>query len=121
MYFQEAIEDLTSFCTENLAQQAVVVRELFTNVLEAKPRARKAVGHLLDAALHKNVISTEGFLSGYEKNFHKIILKFFFILSNFLVLKYLLKSYQITQLIYLLFGNILVKLSVHLSVLHHRI
>jgi hypothetical protein len=35
--------------------------------LEAKSRARKAVGHLLDAALHKNIISTEGFLSGYDK------------------------------------------------------
>jgi hypothetical protein len=41
--------------------------------LEGKPRARKAVGHLLDAALHKNIISTEGFLSGYDtkKKFNK--------------------------------------------------
>ncbi len=73
LYFQEALEDLSSFCTENIDQQGIVVRELFTNVLEGKPRARKAVGHLLDAALHKNIISTEGFLSGYDtkKKFNK--------------------------------------------------
>ncbi|CAF1414012.1 unnamed protein product [Rotaria magnacalcarata] len=45
-------------------QQALIVRELFTNVLEAKPRARKAIGHLLGVALHKNIISNHGFLSG---------------------------------------------------------
>lgn len=65
IFLQEAIEDLTSFCTPNVNQQAIIVRELFTKVLEAKPRARKAVGHLLDAALQKEIISTNGFLSGY--------------------------------------------------------
>ncbi len=60
------MDDLSSFCTKNIDQQAIIVRELFTNVLEAKPRARKAVGHLLDATLHKD-ISSDGFLSGYEK------------------------------------------------------
>jgi translation initiation factor 4G len=42
------------------------VQELFTNVLEAKSRARKAVGHLLDVALDKNIISNEGFVSGFK-------------------------------------------------------
>lgn len=45
-------------------QQALIVQELMTKVLEAKPRARKAVGHLLDAALQKETISNEGFTSG---------------------------------------------------------
>ncbi len=55
---------MSSICASNINQQAISVRELFTNVLEAKPRARKAIGHLLDAALQKNIISNEGFLSG---------------------------------------------------------
>jgi len=60
------MEDLTSFCAPVTNQQAIVVRELFTNVLEAKPRARKAVGHLLDVAIHKNAISNEGFVAGMK-------------------------------------------------------
>ncbi|CAF4208832.1 unnamed protein product, partial [Rotaria sordida] len=32
----------------------------------AKPRARKAVGHLLDAALNEDILSTEAFLSGFK-------------------------------------------------------
>ncbi|CAF0991144.1 unnamed protein product [Rotaria sp. Silwood1] len=63
---QEAIEDVKEFCTTNIDQQALIIRELFTNVLEAKPRARKAIGHLLDIVLHKNIISEEAFLSGFK-------------------------------------------------------
>ncbi|CAF0862239.1 unnamed protein product [Rotaria sp. Silwood1] len=63
---KEALEDLASFRTSSFDQQAIIVRELFTNVLEAKPRARKAVGHLLDAALNDDVLSTEAFLSGFK-------------------------------------------------------
>ncbi|CAF1271490.1 unnamed protein product [Rotaria sp. Silwood1] len=62
----EAIEDVKEFCTTNIDQQALIIRELFTNVLEAKPRARKAIGHLLDIVLHKNIISEEAFLSGFK-------------------------------------------------------
>ena len=58
------MEDLAAFRTPSDDQQALIVRELFTNVLEAKPRARKAVGHLLDAALDEKLISKEAFLSG---------------------------------------------------------
>ncbi|CAF3627118.1 unnamed protein product, partial [Rotaria sp. Silwood2] len=36
----EAVDDLTEFCTSNVDQQALIIRELFTNVLEAKSRAR---------------------------------------------------------------------------------
>ena len=64
---QEAIEDLTDFCTSNTNQQAIIVRELFTNVLEAKPRARKAIGHLLGCAFREKLISNDGFSAGYEK------------------------------------------------------
>lgn len=39
------------------------------NVLEAKPRARKAVGHLLDAALNDEIISSDAFLSGYLSSY----------------------------------------------------
>ncbi|CAF4758955.1 unnamed protein product, partial [Rotaria magnacalcarata] len=60
----EALDDVMEFCTTNVDQQALIVRELFTSVLEAKPRARKAIGHLLDVVLHKNIISNDGFLSG---------------------------------------------------------
>ncbi|CAM4941289.1 unnamed protein product [Rotaria socialis] len=63
---QEALDDVMEFCTTNVDQQALIVRELFTNVLEAKPRARKAIGHLLDVVLHKNIISNDGFLSGFK-------------------------------------------------------
>lgn len=70
IFLQEAIDDLTSFCTPNVNEQAIVVRELFIKVLEAKPRARKAVGHLLDAAMDKEIISTDGFLAGYVKECH---------------------------------------------------
>ncbi len=59
------MEDLAAFRTPSLDQQALIVRELFTNVLEAKSRARKAVGHLLDAALNEEILSTDAFLSGY--------------------------------------------------------
>ncbi|CAF3707843.1 unnamed protein product [Adineta steineri] len=62
----EAVEDLSDFCTSNTNQQAIIVRELFTNVLEGKPRARKAIGHLLDMTLQKNLISDQGFLSGLK-------------------------------------------------------
>lgn len=65
---REALEDVINFCTANTDQQALIVRELFINVLEAKPRARKAIGHLLDIVLHKNIIITDAFLSGYEFN-----------------------------------------------------
>ena len=58
------MEDLSAFRTPIYDQQAIIVRELFTNVFEAKPRARKAVGHLLDPALHRGILSTEAFLSG---------------------------------------------------------
>lgn len=61
---QEALEDLVAFRTPSSDQQALIVRELFTNVLEAKPRARKAVGHLLDAALNDSIISVDAFISG---------------------------------------------------------
>jgi hypothetical protein len=60
------LEDLAAFRTPSIDQQALIVQELFTNVLEAKPRARKAVGHLLDAALNEEILSTDAFLSGYE-------------------------------------------------------
>ncbi|CAF0968729.1 unnamed protein product, partial [Rotaria sordida] len=63
---KEALEDLATFRTSSFDQQAIIVRELFTNVLEAKPRARKAVGHLLDAALNEDILSTEAFLSGFK-------------------------------------------------------
>ena len=61
---KEALEDLIAFRTSNPDQQATIVRELFTNVLEAKPRARKAVGHLFDAALNDEILSVDAFLSG---------------------------------------------------------
>jgi translation initiation factor 4G len=63
---KEALEDLAAFRTPSIDQQALIVRELFTNVLEAKPRARKAVGHLLDAALNEEILSTDAFLSGFK-------------------------------------------------------
>ncbi|CAF4270107.1 unnamed protein product [Rotaria sp. Silwood2] len=63
---KEALEDVATFRTSSADQQAIIVRELFTNVLEAKPRARKAVGHLLDAALNDDILSTEAFLSGFK-------------------------------------------------------
>jgi translation initiation factor 4G len=63
---KEAVEDLVDFCPPNTDHQAIIVQELFTNVLEAKSRARKAVGHLLDVALDKNIISNEGFVSGFK-------------------------------------------------------
>ncbi|CAF0970215.1 unnamed protein product [Adineta ricciae] len=63
---KEAIEDLTDFCTSNTNQQAIIVRELFTNVLEAKPRARKAIGHLLGCASRQKVISNDGFPTGFQ-------------------------------------------------------
>ena len=59
------MEDLSAFCTSSFDQQAIIVRELFTNALEAKPRARKAVGHLLDAAINVGILSTKAFHSGY--------------------------------------------------------
>lgn len=61
---KEALEDLIAFRTSNIDQQATIVRELFINVLEAKPRARKAVGHLFDAALNDEILSIDAFLSG---------------------------------------------------------
>ncbi|CAF1176047.1 unnamed protein product [Rotaria sp. Silwood1] len=63
---KEALKDLAAFYIPNLDQQAIIVRELFKNVLEAKPCASKAVGHLLDAALNDNVLSTEAFISGFK-------------------------------------------------------
>ncbi|CAF0971392.1 unnamed protein product [Adineta ricciae] len=63
---KEAIEDLTDFCTSNTDQQAIIIRELFTNVLEAKPRARKAIGHLLGCAFREKVISNDGFPTGFQ-------------------------------------------------------
>ncbi|CAF1136629.1 unnamed protein product [Adineta steineri] len=62
----EAVEDLSDFCTPNTNQQAIIIRELFTNVLEGKPHARKAIGYLLDMIFQKNVISDQGFLSGLK-------------------------------------------------------
>ena len=59
------MEDLNAFCTASQDQQALIVRELFVNVLEAKARARKAVGHLLDAALNDTVLLPNAFISGY--------------------------------------------------------
>jgi hypothetical protein len=44
--------------------------------LEAKPRGRKAVGHLLDTSIQKNIIHEEGFLAGYENNAKEIIVIF---------------------------------------------
>jgi hypothetical protein len=71
------LEDLAAFRTPSPDQQALIVRELFTNVLEAKPRSRKAVGHLLDAAINEEILSTDAFLSGYESiidvNLHSIL------------------------------------------------
>jgi hypothetical protein len=58
------LEDLAAFRTPSIDQQGIIIRELFTNVLEAKPRARKAVGHLLDAALNEDALSTDAFFSG---------------------------------------------------------
>ncbi|CAF3682682.1 unnamed protein product [Adineta steineri] len=63
---KEALEDLSLFRTPSLDQQAIIVRELFSNVFEAKPRARKAVGHLLDASLNDEIISTDAFISGFK-------------------------------------------------------
>ncbi|CAF3794594.1 unnamed protein product [Rotaria sp. Silwood1] len=63
---KEALKDLADFCTSNIEQQAMIVRELFINVLKAKPHARKAVGHLLDAALNEEILSTDAFLSGFK-------------------------------------------------------
>ncbi|CAF3130422.1 unnamed protein product [Rotaria sp. Silwood2] len=63
---KEAQEDLSSFRTSSYDQQTIIIRELFTNVLEAKPRARKAVGHLLDAGVNQTILSTESFLSGFK-------------------------------------------------------
>ncbi|CAF2066461.1 unnamed protein product [Rotaria magnacalcarata] len=63
---KEALEDLAAFCTRSLDQQAIIVRELFTNVLEAKSRARRAVGHLLDAAHNDDNISETAFVSGVK-------------------------------------------------------
>ncbi|CAF4606172.1 unnamed protein product, partial [Rotaria magnacalcarata] len=42
------------------------VREVFTNVLDAKPRARRVVGDLLDAAHNENIISEKAFLAGVK-------------------------------------------------------
>lgn len=63
---KEALEDLAAFRTPSVDQQALIVQELFRNVLEAKARARKAVGHLLDAALNDELLSTDAFLSGLK-------------------------------------------------------
>ncbi|UJR37779.1 hypothetical protein I4U23_030471 [Adineta vaga] len=62
----DAIEDLSDFCTSKTNEQAIIIRELLTNVLEAKPRARKAIGHLLAVTLQRKVISNEGFLAGLQ-------------------------------------------------------
>ncbi|CAF4238030.1 unnamed protein product, partial [Adineta steineri] len=62
----EAVEDLSDFCTPNTNQQAIIIRELFTKVLEGKPHARKAIGHLLDMTFQKNIISDQGFLSALK-------------------------------------------------------
>ncbi|CAF1002808.1 unnamed protein product [Adineta steineri] len=62
----EAVEDLSDFCTSNTNQQAIIVRELFTKVLEGKPHARKAIGYLLDMTFEKKLISDQGFLSGLK-------------------------------------------------------
>ncbi|CAF4306495.1 unnamed protein product, partial [Rotaria magnacalcarata] len=61
---KEALEDLAAFSTRSFDQQAIIVREVFTNVLEAKPRARRVVGDLLDAAHNENIISEKAFLAG---------------------------------------------------------
>ncbi|CAF0867973.1 unnamed protein product [Adineta ricciae] len=63
---KEALEDLNAFCTASQDQQALIVRELFVNVLEAKSRARKAVGHLLDAALNDAILLPNAFISGFK-------------------------------------------------------
>lgn len=63
---KEALEDLADFCTSNDEHQSIIVRELFSNVLEAKPRARKAVGHLLDAAFHEKIFSADSVLKGVK-------------------------------------------------------
>ncbi|CAF3624998.1 unnamed protein product [Rotaria socialis] len=63
---KEALEDLATFCTRSFDQQAIIVRELFTNAFEAKPRARRAVGHLLDAAHNENLICEKAILAGVE-------------------------------------------------------
>ncbi|CAF4530695.1 unnamed protein product, partial [Rotaria socialis] len=63
---KEALEDLAAFCTRSLDQQAIIVRELFTSVLEAKSRARRAVGHLLDAAHNDDNISETAFVAGVK-------------------------------------------------------
>jgi hypothetical protein len=62
--FKDALEDLAAFSTPNIEQQRVIVRELFINVLEAKPRARKAIGHLLETALNREILSNKAFLAG---------------------------------------------------------
>jgi hypothetical protein len=61
---QEAIEDLADFCLPALNCQTIVVHELIRNVLEAKPRARKAVGHLIGMAFHKEILSDDGIVEG---------------------------------------------------------
>ncbi|CAF4325697.1 unnamed protein product, partial [Rotaria magnacalcarata] len=63
---KEALEDLVAFSTRSFDQQAIIVREVFTNVLDAKPRARRVVGDLLDAAHNENIISEKAFLAGVK-------------------------------------------------------
>ncbi|CAF3896743.1 unnamed protein product [Rotaria sordida] len=63
---RDAIDDFIDFCTSNVKEQALIVQELMTNVLESKALARVAIGRLLDAVIHKKILSNEGFLSGFQ-------------------------------------------------------
>ena len=67
-FVQEAIEDLTDFITTNVDHQALIVQELFVNVFEAKPRARKAVAHLLVSAVGKQILSEAGICDGFVED-----------------------------------------------------
>ncbi|CAF0727027.1 unnamed protein product, partial [Didymodactylos carnosus] len=61
---EDAIEDLTDFHIRTSSDEELVVRELITNVLELKPRAMIAVGHLLDSAQKQQILSVDGITNG---------------------------------------------------------
>ncbi|CAF1438269.1 unnamed protein product [Adineta steineri] len=63
---KEGLQDLFAFYTPSHDQQAIIVRELFKNNLEAKPLARQGAGHLLNATLNGSIISTDAFISGFK-------------------------------------------------------
>ncbi|CAF1343736.1 unnamed protein product [Adineta steineri] len=63
---KEGLQDLFAFYTPSHDQQAIIVRELFKNNLEAKPLARQGAGHLLNATLNGGIISTDAFISGFQ-------------------------------------------------------